>query len=77
MTVLSQCSTQYSMETGNRDPQLNIRWSSASLVEELWGVLRYLKSKETPQEDQQNHLIWTLAGSQRLDSQSKSGHGLD
>ena len=65
-------------EDGNRcrDPQPNIRWCS-SLVEELREGLRDLKRTGTPQEDQQSQLTWTLRGSQRLNHQPKSMHGLD
>jgi hypothetical protein len=60
-----------------RDPQPNIRWSSESLVEELVEGLRDLKEIGTPQEDQQSQLTYSLGGSQRLNHQLKSKHGLD
>jgi hypothetical protein len=38
--------------------------------------MRALKAIGTPQEDQQSPLTWTLGGSQRLNHQPKSKHGL-
>jgi hypothetical protein len=43
-------------------PYPNIRWSPGSLVEELGERLKDLKRIETPQEDQQSPLTWTLGG---------------
>ena len=65
-------------DSGNRcrDPQPNIRWSSRSLVEEFGEGLREQRT-ETPQEDQQSQLPWTLEGFQRMNHQPKSGHGID
>ena len=46
-------------------------------MEELGEGLRGLKGIGTPQEDQKSQLTWTLRGSQRLNHQPKSEHGLD
>ena len=48
-----------------------------NLMEELGEGLRDLEWIGTPQEDQQNQLTWTFVGSQRLNHQLKSIHGLD
>ena len=57
--------------------QPNIRWSLGSLIKELGKGLRDPKRTGTPQEDQQSKLTWTLGGSQRMNHQPKSMHGLD
>lgn len=43
-----------------RDPQLNKKHSSESLVEKLGEGLQDLKEIGLPQEDQQGQLSWTL-----------------
>ena len=55
----------FDKEGAARDPQTNIRGSSASLVEELGQWLRYLKRMGTSQEDK-SQLARTLGDSQRL-----------
>ena len=59
-----------------RDPHLNIRQSSGSLVEEWEEGLRELERSRAPQ-DLQSQLIWAHGGSQRLKHQPKGMHGLD
>jgi hypothetical protein len=50
---------------------------AGSLMKELRGGLRDLKRTGPPQEHQQSQLTWTLGGSQKLNHQLKSKHGLD
>ena len=54
--------------------QSNIRLSSGSLVEGLGEELRNLEGIETPQEDQQGQVTWTLGA---LSHQPKSIQQLD
>jgi hypothetical protein len=57
------------MQPTHKNPQPNIRQSLGSVVEELGERLRDLKLIGTRQKD--------LGGSQRLNYQPKSKHGLD
>lgn len=46
-------------------------------MDELGEDLGDQKGTETPQENQQSQLIWTVGGSQHLNQQPKSEHPLE
>jgi hypothetical protein len=60
-----------------RYSQPSIKYHSWNFVEELWEGLRNPKRTETPQEEKQSQLTLTLGGSQSLNHQLESKHGLD
>ena len=54
-----------------RDPQLNIKWSLGK------EGLKNPERPRTPQENLQSQLTWAHRGSQRLNCQPESVHGMD
>ena len=47
------------------------------LEESFGGVMEWLEEPRGDREDQHSQLTWTLGGSQTLNHQPKSNHGLD
>ena len=62
----SESSTQQLSEINAETHSQTLDKSLGNLVEELGEGLRDLKEIGTPQEDQQNQLMWTVGASQRL-----------
>lgn len=57
--------------------QPTVKQEAERLVEESGEGLRELEGSRTPQEDLLSQLTWAHGGSQRLNHQIKTMHGLD